>query len=59
VTDEQSACMPLGECRQLLVELQALRLRATALEETVARFVNAVDRGEDPASGGSAGDDTG
>lgn len=28
--------MPVGECRRLLVELQALRLRTTALEEVVA-----------------------
>lgn len=34
--------MPVGECRKLLVELQALRLRATALEEIVAGYVSAV-----------------
>ncbi|MBA2532351.1 MAG: hypothetical protein H0V23_09655 [Nocardioidaceae bacterium] len=43
--DQQEACIPVGECRKLLVELQALRLRATALEEVVAGYVSAVEGG--------------
>jgi hypothetical protein len=32
-------CMPLEQCRELLVELQQLRLRLTALEQVVANAV--------------------
>lgn len=35
--------MPLEDCRRLLVELQGLRLRITALEQGVAGFVNDVE----------------
>lgn len=45
MVDQQEACIPVGECRKLLVELQALRLRATALEEVVAGYVSAVEGG--------------
>jgi hypothetical protein len=40
---EPTMCMPLEQCRELLVELQQLRLRITALEQVVA---NAVQQGE-------------
>jgi hypothetical protein len=40
---EQEACMPLEDCRRLLVELQELRLRISALEHSVADFVNKAD----------------
>jgi hypothetical protein len=36
-------CMPVEQCRELLVELQRMRLRLTALEQVVA---NAVQDGE-------------
>ncbi len=40
---EPTMCMPVEQCRELLVELQQLRLRLTALEQVVA---NAVQQGE-------------
>lgn len=40
---EPTMCMPVEQCRELLVELQHLRLRITALEQVVA---NAVQQGE-------------
>ena len=43
MTDDDVACMPVGQCRELLVELQAVRLRVTALEQAVAGYVSAVD----------------
>ncbi len=45
--------MPVRECRKLQVELQALRLRATALEEVGAGYVSAVEGGR---AGRAAGD---
>lgn len=32
-------CMPVDQCRQLLVELQDLRLKITAMEQAVAEVV--------------------
>jgi hypothetical protein len=40
---EPTMCMPVEQCRELLVELQQLRLRLTALEQVVA---DAVQQGE-------------
>lgn len=40
---EPTLCMPVEQCQELLVELQQLRLRLTALEQVVA---NAVQVGE-------------
>ncbi len=40
---EPTMCMPVEQCRELLVELQQLRLRLSALEQVVA---NAVQQGE-------------
>lgn len=42
---EPTLCMPVEQCRELLVELQQLRLRLTALEQTIA---HAVQVGEHP-----------
>ena len=36
---EPALCMPVDQCRELLVELQQLRLRLTALDQTVADAV--------------------
>lgn len=36
---DPTLCMPVEQCRELLVELQQLRLRLTALEQTVADAV--------------------
>lgn len=36
---EDVTCMPLDQCRDLLIELQAVRLRVTALEQAVAGYV--------------------
>jgi hypothetical protein len=47
--DRASACMPLEDCRRLLVELQELRLRITTLEQSVADFVNSVEVEPDQA----------
>lgn len=33
---DPTMCMPVEQCRELLVELQQLRLRITALEQVVA-----------------------
>ncbi len=47
------ACMPVGQCRELLVELQAIRLRVTTLEQAVADYVQSVDdaaQGPGPAT---------
>ncbi len=38
-------CMPVEQCRQLLVELQDLRLKMTALEQAVAEVLKGVDQG--------------
>jgi cytidine deaminase len=38
VTDSEM-CMPVEQCRQLLVELQDLRLKITAMEQAVAEVV--------------------
>lgn len=32
-------CMPVGQCRQLLVELQDLRLKITAMEQAGTEVV--------------------
>lgn len=42
---DSNACMPLEDCRRMLLELQELRLRLTTLEQTVAGFVNSVEGG--------------
>jgi hypothetical protein len=47
---DPTMCMPLEQCRELLVELQQLRLRITALEQAVA---NVVQQGEDAAQNGT------
>jgi hypothetical protein len=39
-------CMPVEQCRELLVELQQLRVRITALEQVVATAVNDVEQAE-------------
>ena len=52
MSDNDVACMPVGQCRELLVELQAVRLRVTALEQAVADYVRAVDDA-DQAPGGA------
>ncbi len=36
---EPTLCMPVEQCQELLVELQQLRLRLTALEQVVAKPV--------------------
>jgi cytidine deaminase len=38
VTDTEM-CMPVDQCRQLLVELQDLRLKITAMEQAGAEVV--------------------
>lgn len=38
MTDSER-CMPVDQCRQLLVELQNLRLKITAMEQAVADVV--------------------
>lgn len=43
---DPSMCMPIEQCRELLVELQQLRLRITALEQVVADVVQQGDDGE-------------
>jgi hypothetical protein len=43
-------CMPVEQCRELLVELQHLRLRVTALEQVVA---DAVQLGEEAVPNGT------
>lgn len=43
VTESDSECMPLDDCRRLLTELQELRLRLTTLEQSVADFVNSAE----------------
>jgi hypothetical protein len=43
-------CMPLEQCRELLVELQQLQLRITALEQVVA---NVVQQGGEAAQSGT------
>lgn len=43
-------CMPVEQCRELLVELQQLRLRLTALEQVVASAVQDVEQAEQPSS---------
>ncbi|MBW3550883.1 MAG: hypothetical protein KY442_08695 [Proteobacteria bacterium] len=54
MSDDDVACMPVGQCRQLLVELQAVRLRVTALEQAVADYVRAADdAGQGPGGAGS------
>lgn len=40
------ACTPVSQCRQLLVELPAVRLRVTALEQAVADDVRRAERDE-------------
>jgi hypothetical protein len=47
---DPTMCMPVEQCRELLVELQQLRLRITALEQVVA---NAVQQGEDAEQSGA------
>jgi hypothetical protein len=37
-------CMPVEQCRELLVELQQLRLRLTTLEQVVASVVNDIEQ---------------
>lgn len=37
-------CMPVEQCRELLVELQQLRVRITVLEQVVATAVNDVEQ---------------
>lgn len=49
--DDDTACLPVGRCRELLVELQAVRLRVTALEQAVAEYVRTVDEAEQPVGG--------
>jgi hypothetical protein len=46
VTD-LTMCMPLEQCRELLVELQQLRLRITALEQVVANVVQQSEEAEE------------
>jgi hypothetical protein len=43
-------CMPVEQCRELLVELQQLRLRITALEQIAA---SAVQQGEEAVQSGT------
>jgi hypothetical protein len=43
--------MPVGQCRELLVELQAVRLRVTRLEQAVGDYVRAVDDAEQGPGG--------
>lgn len=38
--------MPVEQCRELLVELQQLRLRLTAIEQVVASAVNDVEQAD-------------
>ncbi len=47
---DPTMCMPVEQCRELLVELQQLRLRITALEQIVA---SAVQQGEDVEQSGT------
>jgi hypothetical protein len=47
---DPTMCMPVEQCRELLVELQQLRLRLTALEQVVA---NAVQQGEKAEQSGT------
>jgi hypothetical protein len=47
---DHKTCMPVEQCRALLVELQHLRLRITALEQVVA---NVVQQGEDVEPSGT------
>lgn len=42
-------CMPLDQCRQLLVELQDLRLEITTMEQAVAEVVNRAEPAADAA----------
>lgn len=37
-------CMPVEQCRQLLVELQDLRLKITAMEHAVADVLKGAQR---------------
>jgi hypothetical protein len=39
-------CMPVEQCRELLVELQQLRLRLTTLEQVVASAVNDIEQAD-------------
>ncbi len=47
---DATMCMPVEQCRELLVELQQLRLRITALEQVVA---NAVQQGQQTEQSGT------
>lgn len=43
-------CMPVEQCRELLIELQQLRLRLTAMEQVVANAVQYGDQVEQASS---------
>lgn len=47
--NEPTMCMPVQQCRELLIELQQLRLRLTALEQVVASAVQDVEQDEQPS----------
>lgn len=47
---DPTMCMPVEQCSELLVELQQLRLRLTALEQIVA---NAVQQGQEAVQSGT------
>ncbi len=47
---EPTLCMPVEQCRELLVELQQLRLRLTALEQVVANAVQVGEQAQEVSS---------
>jgi hypothetical protein len=47
---EPTLCMPVEQCQELLVELQQLRLRLTALEQVLADAVQVGEQAQQLSS---------